>query len=1171
MRRPSFRGWLAGAALAALAALLAGCPGGGGTGPLKVPGDVSRDRYEQMVAAFYPGVAAVEAGFDSQALPRLKQATSLVPEEPAAWADLALAQMRTGDLPGAAASLKRARELAKPNSTIELLSGVLATRQGQVREALGFYRKAVELDPRNLLARFALQEELGREPGPGATAETQRQLEAILAVQPQNLVVLIELARLAAKTGNADLLRQTLARIRPLSEGWPADYRQRLAEVERLAAGADPRGAATAVIMLGNVLKQTPQFQQGSRAVRGTDSTPVQPVRQFLRLPLPVSQPGAPDAALRFIPELVGKARARWAGALPLRIGLAAEQGAIPPPDGPPVMAVAREKDLVLDANPTVALPRPDGQPGSPGAHAPVMVDWNDDSRPDLALVGPGGIRLYQQAPGFRWRDVTGATRLPPAVVKAGYTGAWPFDLDLDGDLDLALGSRAGPPLVLRNNGDGTWAVVRPFNAVAGLRAFGWGDLDGDGDPDVALADAAGQALLFENDRAGAYHRGSLPTDLGAVTALCLADADRDGQLDLVTLAEDGGVRRVGHAPPGQTPPSAEIARWTAARADSAPRMLWADLDNNGAADLVIAGTAGGQLWLADANATLVPLASPLSGWVTTIADLNGDGRLDLAGLDTDGTPLRLLNGGTTSYHWQVLRPRAHPSGTNDRRVNSFGIGGMMELRAGMLATAAPIGGPQVHIGLGDHPKPDVARIVWPNGQVQGEFEFQPGQPFVATQRLNISCPWLFAWNGSDVRFVTDILWKSPLGLNINAQAPEGMWQTRDWVRVRGDQLALRDGFYDLRITAELWETHYFDHVGLMAVDHPAGTEVFIDERFSVPQPPLKVHVTTPPIPVGRAADDRGQDVTASVRDLDGRYLDTFGIGAYQGVTRDHFVEVELPAAAPREGPVWLVASGWIYPTNSSINVALSQGSHPRPEGLSLEVPDGRGGWRTARRGLGFPAGKTKTILLDLSGLFPAGSPEPRRLRLRTNLEIYWDRLAVAGVPPAATPALQQALPQTANLRFRGFSTVESAGRMSPDLPNYNRLAGTLPRWFDLIGFYTRFGDVRELVEKVDDRYVIMNAGDELAMRFPAFAPARAGWERDYVFISDGWEKDGDFNTTFSKTVLPLPSHADKLYNRPPGRLEDDPVYRRHQRDWLTYHTRYVTPEVFTRLLRPDG
>ena len=92
-----------------------------------------------------------------------------------------------------------------------------------------------------------------------------------------------------------------------------------------------------------------------------------------------------------------------------------------------------------------------------------------------------------------------------------------------------------------------------------------------------------------------------------------------------------------------------------------------------------------------------------------------------------------------------------------------------------------------------------------------------------------------------------------------------------------------------------------------------------------------------------------------------------------------------------------------------------------------------------------------------------------------------------------------------------------------PETPVYERVANVTQRWRDLVGYYTRFGDVDPFPAGVDDRYVIMNAGDELSLRFQDPAPPPAGWRRDFVLIGDGWEKDGDYNTDFSKTVLPLP------------------------------------------------
>ncbi|MCH8253887.1 MAG: ASPIC/UnbV domain-containing protein, partial [Gemmatimonadetes bacterium] len=550
------------------------------------------------------------------------------------------------------------------------------------------------------------------------------------------------------------------------------------------------------------------------------------------------------------------------------------------------------------------------------------------------------------------------------------------------------------------------------------------------------------------------------------------------------------------------------------------------------------------------------------------VADISGEGRLDLIGVSSDGQPRWLANRGTMDYYSTNIRPLAAQA-TGDRRINSFGIGGEIEIRAGLLYQKQLIHGPTVHFGLGEQPRVDVARIIWPNGTVQAEFNISATNETILTrQRLKGSCPWVFTFDGEEMQFVTDFLWRTALGLRINAQGEAAVIHSEDWIKIRGDQLAPRDGFYDVRITAELWETHFFDHVALMVVDHPQGTEVFVDERFTLPAPAPAVHVMQPLRPVARAWDHTGRDVTALIAARDERFLDTFELGPYQGIAAEHYVEVALGDDVPTEGPLWLVASGWVYPTDASINIAVSQGDHPLPHGLQLEVPDGQGGWAIVEADLGFPAGKTKTILIDLQDAFRPGTA--RHVRLRTNMEIYWDQIAWAVGQPDAPVTMRRLLPATAELRYRGFSEVAQASRTAPELPDYNRIAGAAPRWRDLVGFYTRFGDVRQLNEAVDDRYIIMNAGDELVLRFPAPPPPRSGWTRDFVLIGDGWVKDGDYNTGFSTTVLPLPYHGMADYANPPGRLEDDPGYRRHPEDWKVFHTRYVMPRDFHRALVPE-
>jgi hypothetical protein len=469
-----------------------------------------------------------------------------------------------------------------------------------------------------------------------------------------------------------------------------------------------------------------------------------------------------------------------------------------------------------------------------------------------------------------------------------------------------------------------------------------------------------------------------------------------------------------------------------------------------------------------------------------------------------------------------------------------------------------------LHFGLGNQSSIDVARIVWPNGVAQAEFDIGVDDELVAEQRLKGSCPWVFAWDGAGMRFVTDFLWRSPLGLRINAQDTAGVTQTEDWVRIGSEQLAAKDGLYDVRITAELWETHYVDHVSLMAVDHPGDVAVLVDETFLAARPQAhRVQAVAAIRPVRAARDHRGRDVTDLVARQDGRHLAAFELGPYQGIAEDHSVDIEFDEVIPSGGSPVLVARGWVYPTDSSINVAIGQGTGVRPSGVALDLQRANGRWRTVHADLGFPAGKNKTMIIDLRGA--AGA---RRLRLRSNLEVYWDQLTLARIVDAPV-RITTVGADRADLRFRGFSTTDSPRGDQPETPRYDRLANVSQRWRDLTGFYTRFGDVRELVDKVDDRYVIMNAGDELRLAFRALPPPPPGWRRDFVLVGDGWEKDGDYNTAFSETVLPLPSHGAPY--RATGtsmRLEDDAVYRRHRGDWEQYHTRYVTPQTFVGGLR---
>jgi len=1110
--------------------------------------------YREAVTAFFVGLSAMQTTQEVLAREKFDRVVAIVPQEPAGWANLGLLLLRQQDLEQGTKQLTHAASLAPESGAIQRLLALAESRRGNLTEAIAHWRRALELDPNDREAAFALALEVERQGGADSDAAAQRILGELIA-RRDNLAARVEYLRLAAKRGDQAALTSAILPLVEASRGWSPAAQEQLKTVQA-AAAENPRPAAVRVAFLKNVLLREPAYRAALAEISTPRAELGQPLTRFLRLKNPDPEPAPADEALAFtienIPLAPAGAASSWAGAVALT------------GDGNPVAAVAGPSGVYLSGNRPLTCP---GWNSSARAISVAAADLNYDFRIDLALAGSGGLCLLRQTDGGQFIDVTASSKVPSAVLRAAADGAWSADIDTDGDLDLVIASHGGHPTILRNNGDGTFTTRDLFATVTDARGFVWADLDGEGVPDAAFLDAAGNVHVFLNLRGGNFRAETLPVTSGRAAAIVAAAPAGNSPFDLLVLTRDGAITRMSR--------DTRDGAWKATTLASveppsglepgAAHLLTADLDNNGATDLIVTGPAAARVLLGTPGGAFKSLPATLPLGVQAAADLDGSGRLGMIGLRPDGQAARAISHGAKSYRWQAVRPRA-ATATGDQRINSFGIGGEIEVRSGLHLQRQLITSPIVHVGLGEATGADIVRITWPNGVLQAEYDTKADQIVTATQRLKGSCPWLFTWNGHDFSFVTDLIWRSPLGLRINAQTTADTLMTEDWVKVRGDQLVARDGSYDLRITAELWETHFFDLVSLMVVDHPADTEIFVDERFAVPPPKLQVIPTGHVQPFTSVHDDRGGDVSSLASAADSRFVDFAGRGPYQGITRSHFVEMELPDAAPRTGPLWLVARGWVHPTDSSINVAISQGTHDAPDGLSLYVADGTGRFHKVRDGLGFPSGKDKTILLDLTGLF--GSTGARRVRLATNLEIYWDQLGWAIGRPDVHVQPRRLEVSSADLVYRGYSVTEQASASVPERPRY-MLEGTAPRWRDLEGYYTRFGDVRPLLRAIDDRYVIMNAGDELRLQFPAAPPLEAGTIRDFIVAGDGWVKDGDYNTTFSRTVLPLPTHRTGRYDVAPHALEDDPVYRAHAGDFAEYHTRYVTPETIRNILRP--
>lgn len=1116
------------------------------------------EQYQQAVSDFYVSLGASQTQEARFAFNKMNDVARAFPDEPAAWANLGVYAMRQGNFELADERFRQAREIAPDHPEILFLSGLFESRRGNVDQAVEFLRNALENDPSHIKIQYSLIEELERQDDVANADEILRRIEQLKNQLPENQAVLFEVARIAAKERSGSLLRSAIETLGEFSYLWDSEAIEQYEIVSEATEDRDFSELNFELTFLRNAVEPTAAFQQDLREIKLEPNEVGFLIPRFLVLPMPDFRAADPDLEISFASRDTDEISdaASYVRSVTLLEEL------------PPFPVYIAEGSLWIDDDTSL------NYPGDTSEQLPLAavaeIDYNYNFRNDIAMAGSSGFRLYEQNDDETFTDITSGLSLPSSVVNGNYSGVWPADVDLDGDLDLVLAPVGGSPVVLRNNTDGTFTQLNPFEKVAGVVDFRWADLDGDGAADALFLTEEGNLVMYRNMRNGVFNKqDSLPLHEN-IHAIAISDIDADGLFDIILQHGSDEIARLYYNTGRDEWESETLISFEGEGVSANPgssSLFSADIDNNGSLDIILSGNEETTIWLSDSDGQFSRSGGSLPGRLYSIFDIDGNDRLDLLGLMPDGQIYQLMNSGTKNYSARSIRARA--SGLEgDQRINSFGIGGEMEIRTGLLYQKQLISSPIVHFGLGTHDEAEMLRIIWPNGSVQAEFaELGMGSTIFNEQILKGSCPWLFTNDGEEINFITDILWRSPLGLRINAQETAGVIQTLDRVRIPGDKLNPVGGLYDIRITAELWETHFFDYVNLVAVDHPEGSEIFIDERFVFPAPDLTTRAMTSPRPVAKVLDQTGNDVTDIVQSLDQNYLKPFQKTSYQGLVEEHYIEIDLGEEPPADRELYLIASGWLRPTDSSINLALSQGDHSPPAGLRVEISDGNGGWQELHENYGVPAGKTKTILLELNDVFP--DSDDRRIRMHTTSEIYWDSIQWAEAISADQITETELQATTMDLRYRGYSEWTRADDVSPKLPVYDEISSTNQRWRDLIGYHTRFGDVSELLSEIDDRYVIMNAGDELLLEYEAINEPPTGYKRSYVFVSDGWVKDGDYNTEASKTVTPLPYHGQTDYDYTAGNdLLDDPVYQRHREDWVNFHTRFVTPESFRSALQ---
>jgi tetratricopeptide (TPR) repeat protein len=837
-----------------------------------------------------------------------------------------------------------------------------------------------------------------------------------------------------------------------------------------------------------------------------------------------------------------------------------------------------------------------------------VAGDFDNDNLPDLLFVGYKELRLYRNEGKGKFKDVSEQAKLskyPHLSVSTAFV-----DADHDGDLDVFVAGFAGiddgkselndfafpnefkavPNLLLRNNGDGTFsdiseaAKINQSKGDTGKAAFEGKsvaivplDYDNRRDVDLLVLNHQDKPNLLRNLRDGSFKDVAGEVGLDAVdnwSCLAVGDFNKDDFVDfffgkvkgwsneakgVLAVSDGGGKFTIKDAPNGT---------------ENATASQFLDYDNDGLLDLIVA-TAKGLLIsrnlggeFAEATAKPFKQSASFAGAAKILsADLDNDGDLDLI---IGGRLLR--NDGGSVNNAEILRLQGRVS-------NRTAVGAKVDMRAGSLAqklesySASPMPAPsQIHFGLGQREKPDAVRVIWTSGIVQAETEFpqklkiQTAKNFAwlkieELDRKPSSCPYLYTWNGERFEFITDFLGGGEMG-NWQEASAYHYPDSDEFVRITSDQLKPKSGKYEIRVTNELEEVLFLDHLKLIAVEHDADKEIYPNEGLGVPTAGKRILYTTraAQAPVS-AVDTNGKSVLENIKNLDRKFYDRFKSLNIRGYAETHNLTLNLDNKKGYQGRTLLLLTGWTDYAFSSDNLAASQSGKSLflPK---LQVKNEKGEWQTAIDSIGISVGRPQTLVVDLTGKF---LPDSREVRIVTNFKTYWDKIEVDTSEQTDVKTIETK-PSQSDLRERGFSEEIKYSEMVT--ANYDTVLRD-GRWKYFSGAFTKLGAVNTLLEAIDDQFVISKTGDELVLSFEALPEPAKNKKYTFLLFADGYSKEMDINSGSPEAVFPLPFKGMSKY--PYAANERFPMTEEKRRIYNEYTTRSVKgflPRLETALIK---